>query len=186
MNKQLSVLETETATKLQPPLTNGALAASRKSQKGFAESFAQIVGVLMRDRHLRTMTLADLEALVLPPLIVGQFGLAHAPQTRGNGSNGAGTAGDPVLVPVAVALWARVSTNVDKALSENLDKQVRLQPADWASGNNVWLMVLGGDPRAVPKFIEQLVEKDFKGRQVKMRLRGSDGKVMIKTFGKAP
>ena len=86
-------------------------------------------------------------------------------------------------MPVAVALWARVSAHIDKQMSENLDKQVRLHPADWASGDNIWLMAVAGDPRAVPKFLEQLADKEFKGKAVKMRMRTPDGKVVVKALG---
>jgi hemolysin-activating ACP:hemolysin acyltransferase len=170
-------------TNLVPAAPKTPLAASPNRQKGFAESFAQIVAVLMRDRNFRSLTLADLEAIVLPPLIAGQFGLAHAPQSGLNGRKSANESGREVLVPVAVALWARVSATIDKRLSEDPDKQVMLQSSDWVSGNNIWLMVLGGDPRAVPKFLEELLKKDFRGQGVKMRTRASDGKVVIKTIG---
>jgi cytolysin-activating lysine-acyltransferase len=140
-----------------------------------AQSFAQVVAVLMRDARFRNFRIADLEWLVLPPVMAGQFALGHAgrPPEPGKGQQG-------VAVPVALALWARVSPEVDKALSENLDKQVRLRPDQWTSGDIVWLMGLAGDPRAVPPFLKQLTERDFKGRQVKVRLRGPDGKVTIK------
>ena len=88
-------------------------------------------------------------------------------------------------MPVAVALWARVSDAVDKALSENLDKPVRLRPADWASGDNIWLMAVAGDQRAVPKFLEQLAQTEFKGQRVKMRLRGPENTVVVKTLGQS-
>jgi cytolysin-activating lysine-acyltransferase len=140
-----------------------------------AQSFAQVVAVLMRDARFRNFRIADLEWLVLPPVMAGQFALGHAgrPPEPGKAQQG-------VAVPVALALWARVSPEVDKALSENLDKQVRLRPGQWTSGDIVWLMALAGDPRAVPPFLKQLTEREFKGRQVKVRLRGPDGKVTIK------
>jgi cytolysin-activating lysine-acyltransferase len=140
-----------------------------------AQSFAQVVAVLMRDARFRNFRIADLEWLVLPPVMAGQFALGHAgrPPEPGKAQQG-------VAVPVALALWARVSPEVDKALSENLDKQVRLRPDQWTSGDIVWLMALAGDPRAVPPFLKQLTEREFKGRQVKVRLRGPDGKVTIK------
>ena len=87
------------------------------------------------------------------------------------------------FIPIAVALWARVSPEVDKVLSENLDKRVQLRPNQWTSGDNTWLMAAAGHPRAVPEFLKQLSEKEFKGKQVKMRLRGSDGKTVVKHIG---
>jgi hemolysin-activating ACP:hemolysin acyltransferase len=156
----------------------GAMSPGRSN--AFASSFAQIVAVLMRDPTFKQMTLANLEALVLPPLIAGQFAIAHA-QAQGAGAKKAGAEGS-VVVPVAVALWARVSPDIDKTLSENPEKPPRLQPSGWVSGSTIWLMVLGGDRRAIPKLLDQLLEKDFSGQVVKMRVGTPDGKVAVKTL----
>lgn len=161
-------------------------------QLRFGQSFAQVVAVLMRDRNFRQMRLADLEWLVLPPLMAGQFRLAQMPAPPQQGGAGSapgrlqgGTKGKDggVLVPVAAALWARVSATIDKQLSESLDKVVRLNPADWASGDNIWLMAVGGDQRVLPKFIDQLAKTEFKGQRVKMRVRGPDNTVVVRTIG---
>jgi cytolysin-activating lysine-acyltransferase len=156
-------------------------------QARFAQSFAQIVAVLMRDPHFRNLKLADLEWLVLPPVMAGQFRLAQVPtqQGRAKGQEGGKAQEGGILVPVAVALWARVSSHIDKGLSENFDKQVRLRPNEWASGDHLWLMAVAGDQRAVPHFLKQLGETEFKGQQVKMRTRNPEGKVVIKTLGQA-
>ena len=151
----------------------------RPRQGGFAESFAQIVAVLMRDRNFRAMPIGELEWLVLPPLMHGQFVLAHTRMSQPDTKNKEEAKKSATLVPVAVALWARVSANVDKALSENLGAPIKLQPADWTSGDNFWLLALAGDQRALPKFLAQLGKTEFKGRQVKMRKRGPDGKVVV-------
>lgn len=136
----------------------------------------------MRDPSYRSMRLADLEWLVLPPVLAGQFRLGHIARQPENGQ-AAGEGG--MLIPVAVAAWARVSAGIDKILSENLDKQVRLRPNEWASGDHLWLMTVAGDPRALPQFLKRLGETEFKGKVVKMRLRGSDGKVVVKTLGQS-
>jgi cytolysin-activating lysine-acyltransferase len=189
-------LEPDMKSKPDTPAPDGAAAAAKPAvrprdarQTRFAQSFAQIVAVLMRDRNFRNMRLSDLEWLVLPPVMAGQFRLAQAPSPLGRdkGKDGGkeGGAEGGALVPVAVALWARVSAGIDKGLSENLDKAVRLQPGDWASGDNVWLMAVAGDQRAVPKFLKQLAETEFKGQRVKMRLRDADNKVVVKTLGQS-
>jgi cytolysin-activating lysine-acyltransferase len=162
-------------------------------QLRLGQSFAQVVAVLMRDRNFRQMRLADLEWLVLPPVMAGQCRLAQMPARQRNaaGSSQAGLqAGDQrrdggMLVPVAVALWARVSPAIDKQLSESLDKVVRLAPGDWASGDNVWLMAVGGDRRIIPKFLDQLANTEFKGQRVKMRVRGPDNTVVVRTLGQS-
>lgn len=181
--------------KPQVTATRTAMRPRDARQLRFSHSFAQVVAVMMRDPNFRKMRLADLEWLALPPIMAGQFKLAQMPSTaggakgqggeKGNGQEGSKGAGQDggVLVPVAVALWARVSDTIDKQLSESLDKAVRLGPGDWASGSNIWLMAVAGDKRAVPKFIEQLAQTEFKGQRVKMRVRGPDNAVVVKTIG---
>jgi hemolysin-activating ACP:hemolysin acyltransferase len=154
---------------------------ARAKQNQFAESFAQIVAVFMRDRSFRALPIGELEWMILPPLMQGQFALAHAPVPQGNGK-GQGKKPTPHL-PVALAVWARVSPSIDKSLTEDLDTPIKLQPADWASGDNVWLLVLAGDQRAHPRLLAQLCQTEFKGRQVKMRKRGPDGKIVVERIG---
>ena len=165
------------------PAVKAAVRPRDARQVRFAQSFAQIVAVLMRDANFRKMRLADLEWLVLPPVMAGQFRLAQAPSPVGRVKGKDGSEQGGVLVPVAVALWARVSDGIDKALSEGLDKPVRLRPNEWASGDNIWLMAVAGDQRAVPKFLEQLAKTEFKGQRVKMRVRGPDNTVVVKSLG---
>jgi hemolysin-activating ACP:hemolysin acyltransferase len=159
------------------PGTGGRAAPGRDvAQLRFAQSFAQIVSVLMRDPNYRSLAIADLEWLVLPAVAAGQFRLAHATMAaEGMPAEGAAAEQRGALVPAAVALWARVSPLVDKALSENLDKGVRLNPGAWTSGDILWLIAIGGHPRAVPAFLKQLREHEFKDRPVKMRRRMPDG-----------
>src|SRR5262245_21668885 len=70
-----------------------------------ASRFANVVGVLMRDPNFRNLRLADLEWLVIPPLMVGQCRVAHSTMP----APVAPAKGNELLVPVAVALWASVS-----------------------------------------------------------------------------
>ena len=135
-------------------------------------AFAQIVSVLMRSPHHKHYTLTDPEWLVLPPLMTGQFRVAEA-SAQGNAA-----------IPVAVALWASVSTEVDKRLSENLTAPMRLRPDEWRSGNIPWLVAAVGDGRVVPQFLKRLDGDVFKGQEVKMRGRGSDGKAVVQVLHK--
>ncbi len=158
-------------------------------QAKYAQAFSQIIAVLMRDHNFRNMRLADIEWLVLPPLLAGQFRLGHTEARRPEmGSPAeAGKADDAsspkrvgsALIPVTAALWARVSPSVDKRLSENLDKPLLLQPSEWASGEILWLVVLAGDQRAMPAFLAKLREKEFKGRSVKLRSQAKGGATVV-------
>ena len=94
---------------------------------------------------------------MFPALLSGQFKLAHAQAHPGKNKDDHGGS----FIPVALAMWARVSPQVDKALSENLDKPAQLRPDQWSYGDIPWLMVIAGDKRAVPTFLKQLGEKEF-------------------------
>src|SRR5262245_42827458 len=104
----------------------GASARARRPaetrQARFGQSFSQVIAVLMRDQNFRNMRIADLEWLVLPPIMAGQFRLAHMPAPPRPGEKPKPDDKGGVLVPVAVALWARVSPQIDKGLPENLHK----------------------------------------------------------------
>ena len=169
-------------------------------QLRLGQSFAQVVAVLMRDRNFRQMRLADLEWLVLPPLMAGQFRLAQMPAlqrgTAGStqpGVQGSTLASDKgkdggdggMLVPVAVALWARVSAVIDRQLSENLDKVVRLGAGDGHEPDVLARGPVAGDRRIVPKLLEQLAKDEFKGQRVKTRVRGPDNTVVVRTLGQS-
>ena len=90
------------------------------NEAAFAVTFTRVISVLMRSPHYKHYTLADLEWLVVPPLLAGQCAVMEATI---NGRQ----------VPVAVALWASVSQEVDKRLSENLTAPVKLRPEEWQS-----------------------------------------------------
>src|SRR5215472_4134161 len=61
-------------------------------------TFAQIVTVLMRSPRYRHYTLGDLEWLVIPPLLSGQYRVVEFKSKQ-----------NVAPVPVAVAVWASVS-----------------------------------------------------------------------------
>jgi hemolysin-activating ACP:hemolysin acyltransferase len=157
----------------KPPTANDS-ASNKESQLRALSSmrqsvaFAQIVTVLMRSPRYRHYTLGDLEWLVVPPLLTGQYTVANT-SLKQNG----------VTVPVAIALWASVSAEVDNKLSENLHLPIRLRPDEWRSGDVLWLIEAVGDSRAVPQLLKQLVETTFKGREVKTRAPGENGKAIV-------
>ena len=134
-------------------------------------AFAQIVSILMHSPRYRHYTLGDLEWLVLPPLLTGQCSVAEA-KSKENGTS----------IPVAVALWASVSAEVDSRLSENLTTPIRLRPDEWRSGDILWLIDAVGDRRVVPGLLKQLADTTLKGREIKVRGRGEGGKVEVKNL----
>jgi len=130
----------------------------------FAQLFSQAVAVLMRDPNYKNLPLHELEFL-LPPIMTGQCAVANAKAAE-----------DGPYLPVAVALWAHVSPAVDTRLSENLDKPIAMKANEWTSGSIPWLITVAGSPKALPGFVKQLCEKQFKGQKVKMRAADKAGK----------
>ena len=131
----------------------------------------QIVSVLMRSPKHKHYSLADLEWLVLPAVLSGQFRIVAQPQS-----------GAPA--PVGVALWANVSAETDQRLSD-LSKPARLSPDEWRSGDISWLMELVCDAHLQQAILTDLRDAIFKGTPLKMRVRGSDGRMQIATLAAA-
>ena len=144
-----------------------------------SNAFSQIVAVLMRDPNFRNLRLADLEWLVLPSVVLGQFSLAHAKQQTEPIQPG-GTEGGAMLVPVGLALWAYVSPGVHEQLSNDPNRQIRA--SEWASGKIPWLIAVAGTTAALPSFLRQLQSSEFKGKTVTMRVRNAESATMTVTL----
>ena len=138
-----------------------------------AWAFTQVVGVLMRSPHYRRYTLGDLEWLVIPPLLAGQFRIGEAKADKNQGA----------VMPVAVVLWASVSAEVDKKLMENEDASLQLKPEEWNSGDILWLVHAVGETRFVRYVVDELTKTTLKGRQMKVRARDPAGKSKIHVLG---
>jgi|SRR5262245_52717103 cytolysin-activating lysine-acyltransferase len=131
----------------------------------------EIVSVLMRSPQFRAVPLGEIQALVLPPLMSGQYLVAEA-RSKSRG----------FITPVAVALWAKVSKEVDKRLSENLNTPIKLAPNEWKSGDIPWLIALTGNAQAIAPMLKKFQETTLKGQPLKMRSRAKDGKTVVSTF----
>ena len=133
-----------------------------------ALAFTQVVGVLMRSAHYKQYTIGDLEWLVIPPVMAGQFRIGEAKPDNSQ-----------TAVPVAVVLWASVSPEVDKRLMEGTDAAFKLKPEEWKSGEIPWLVHGAGETRFVRFVVEQMRKTTFKGRKVKVRGRDQDGNLKV-------
>jgi hemolysin-activating ACP:hemolysin acyltransferase len=156
-------------TSAQPGNGGGPAIPEKDRQKALAAlrnslAFTQIIGVLMRSEHYKHYTLGDLEWLVVPPMLAGQYRIGEA-KPKAGGS-----------IPVAVVLWASVSADVDKRLEQIGRAPIRLRPDEWTSGDILWLVHAAGEPRFVRPVLKQLSETAFKGREVKFRGFSKDGK----------
>jgi hemolysin-activating ACP:hemolysin acyltransferase len=130
----------------------------------FGAAFAKIVSLMMHSPAHEDLRLSDLKWLLVPPLLADQFAIVEAVQE-----------GAVLPSPYAAALWARVSPEVDRRLSEDKDRSVRLTVDEWQSGNILWIIHAVGDPTIVPAFLEELVTMHFPGQHPKMRVIGKQG-----------
>ena len=110
------------------------------------ESFGKVVMSMMMLPRYRQQTLADLQHLVLEPLIRDRIAIA---QRAGEGVQAQDIAG--------VAIWASVSDEAEERLREQIRGGVwplRLKADDWTSGSNNWLLdVIAPDQRATASVI---------------------------------
>ena len=119
-------------------------------------SFGEIVALLMRSSQFKSIPLAALEHLVVPPVAAGQVMIVEA-QHKQTG----------IVAPAAAILWASVSDEVDQRLSEGQGKPLNLSPQDWKSGDNPWLVITAGDPRLVKSLVERLQKVVPEGKKLK-------------------
>lgn len=133
--------------------------------------FGEVVSVLMRSEPFRTLPIAALETLVVPPLKAGQAVVAEA-RSKSQG----------FVTPVAAVLWARVSPAVDAKLSQNLDKPVQLTADEWTSGDIPWIIAAAGEQKLIAPMIKGLVKGALGGTPIKSRTTGRDGKPGIVAF----
>lgn len=110
------------------------------------ESFGKVVMSMMLLPRYRHQSLADLQHLVLEPLIRDRVAIA---ERQGEGSAAQDIAG--------VAIWASLSDEAEERLREQIKGgawPVRLKAEDWTSGQNNWLLdVIASDKRATASVI---------------------------------
>ncbi len=158
-----------------PTATNGLLEAAgsytpeeieqfRERDLLFGAAFAKIVSLIMHSPAHAHLHVSDLRWLVAPPLVTEQFAILEGIQE-----------GAVLPSPIAIALWASVSPEVDRRLSQDNNRPIRLAEGEWQSGDILWIVDAVGDPSVVPAFLEELVATRFPGQYPKLRVTGKQG-----------
>ena len=161
------------------PLANGLDHTERDNEairrmsaaRDASATFGEIVMLLMRTPEYRGMPLRDLEALVMPPLVNSQISVATAQ------SNGSG-----VTTPVGAILWATVSAEVAKRLASEAGKSIPLAPAEWKSGDIVWVVATAGEGRVLSEMLKQLSKREWGGKEVRVVVRPKGGEPTVATL----
>lgn len=134
-------------------------------------AFGSIVTVLMNTQAFQATSLSELKTLVTPAIATGQFSLAQvrAKDTR-------------ETRPIGVLLWASVSEAVDRRLMAEPKAVVRLAPHEWLSGNVLWIVEGIGERSVVANLIRRQRDRDWRGRPVKIKVRGPDGVPIVRVL----
>ena len=156
-----------------PELSPEAKKKAADASKQLMAAFGQVTSIMMRAQQYRKHTLADLEWLVVPAVTTGQFAMAEA-QSKANG----------MMVPVGVLLWASVSPEVDKRLTEATESPMRLSQEEWRSGDILWVIDGIGEQQVIQTMLKRKIEKDWAGRQVKMKVRDKTGAMRVGVLSK--
>jgi hemolysin-activating ACP:hemolysin acyltransferase len=125
-------------------------------------SVADAIGLMMRSERHRHYSLADLEWLILPPLMLNQVMFAYArpqvPAEKAAAAAKAGWTGEMPPMPVAMVTWALVSKEVAAKLDGQKKAGVpfRLAPHEWKSGKDVRVINALGQPKAAQELLAKL------------------------------
>lgn len=154
-----------------PPQGANATADDKKKRIGAAVSkmisaaVGEIAIVMSRAPSHKHYALADIEWMVLPAVLSGQFYVAEATRRE-----------DGARLPVAAITWAKVSADVDKRLAaQSGSLPARIRPAEWASGETLWIIDMIGDPRGLDIALKELFAGPWKDMRPKMTMGDHDG-----------
>lgn len=151
------------------------LSKLKEARSGIQAAFGQVVLALGSVPRYRNQSIADLQHMVIDPLVHDCIAVATL---RSDGSD-ASTA----FAPAAVAIWASVSDEVQEKIREQIEARafpIRLKAQDWKSGDNAWLLdivapnrdlatevlksfnrICGTDSINIHPIVTQLVDKEM-------------------------
>jgi cytolysin-activating lysine-acyltransferase len=158
--------------KTTPQNTTASDAAATDPVAGSADAraatFGRVLALMMASPRHSMMSLAEANASVAPPLALGQIALMGA--KRGEAT--------PMAL-AAAAWWAFVSPEVDERLTASREPHLKLDPTEWRSGDQPWIIEAIGDPRIVSELIKTLADRQFRGQTAKLRAVLPDGRVAV-------
>lgn len=143
------------------------------TSKLIAASIGDIITVFSRSPAHKHFSFADIEWMVLPSVLNGQFYVAEI-ENKETGFR----------APIAVVTWAFVSIEVDRRICDNPSQRIRLRPDEWKSGDTAWIADLVGDPRGIAGAVEWLNADPFKERNANIAVRDATGVVQALTINR--
>lgn len=128
-NPQVQAGETSEAPQIDPEVA-AKIGALRSALR---ENFGKAVMAMMMLPRYRSQMLADLQHLVLDPMLNDRLAIAYSGKQQE----------DPVADMAGFAIWASVSEEVDARIREQIANGVfpiRLKTDEWNSGDINWLL----------------------------------------------
>ncbi len=122
------------STKAPPKLTPEARAKLYAIRGRIEVAVGQMVLLMMQSPRYRHQSLADLNNLVVEPLLRDRLSIAHAKRSAEDSEQ---------PVAIGAALWATVDDAVDRKIEEQVKAgvfPVRLAPEELTSGDKLWLL----------------------------------------------
>jgi cytolysin-activating lysine-acyltransferase len=151
----------KTASKTTAKITDKDTSKTQKLQIPTFISVESTIGAIsilaMKSQTHKYLFLSDYEWLILPAIATKQFALFRGKQNE----------------PIAFISWASVSKQVEKRLT---DKTSKLQPADWNSGDIIYIIDIICPFGPSKDLLRQLNGKQFKGKDVKVLRPKAKGK----------
>jgi cytolysin-activating lysine-acyltransferase len=134
-------------------------------------ALGEIVTILMRAPKHKNLSLSVLRSQVLPAVMNNQYFIGRV---RKPGSESS-------AVPAGLAMWASVSDEVDKRFRANPKAPLKLTPAEWKSGPNLWLIDLIAPSVLAGSILKDVDEKVAKGRPMATRVSAAGGGTEVTT-----
>jgi cytolysin-activating lysine-acyltransferase len=134
-------------------------------------ALGEIVTILMRAPKHKHLSLSALRSQILPAVRNNQYFIGRV---RKPGSESS-------AVPAGLAMWASVSDEVDQRFRANAKAPLKLTPAEWNSGSNLWLIDLIAPSVLAGSILKDVDEKVAKGRQMAARVSAAGGGTEVTT-----
>ena len=118
--------------------------------------FGEAVALLVASPKHRGLFISDLEWVLMPAITLGQFRVF-----RKDGRQ-----------PVGVALWGHLDAEAEARLEET----GKVRPADWKSGDRLWLVELISPMGGAEAMLANLKQTVFAGKKFRYHMVDKDGK----------
>jgi len=123
-----------------------------------AAVLGEMTWLMTQSKGHRLMFLGDLEWMAMPALLLRQYRIFR----------------DDNKQPVGLALWAKVSPEVEERLAQGGAN--KLKPEDWNSGDILWLVDLVAPFGRQDDMLNELRSSVLKGETLKFHRTTPDGK----------